>query len=85
MADRYIKEHKKVLVEYEKHPEYRLTTYDAINIDRAISMIKNNFTNISNGVYSKKYVKDFEEKLKEMRDIIDNMQKETNKIYHKIK
>jgi hypothetical protein len=85
LADRYIKEHKKVLVEYEKHPEYRLTTYDAINIDRAISMIKNNFTNISNGVYSKKYVKDFEEKLKEMRDIIDNMQKETNKIYHKIK
>ena len=48
-------------------------------------MVKKNLENISNGVYSKKYVKNFEEKLKEMRVIIDNMQKETNKIYHKIK
>ena len=85
MADRYIKEHKKVIVEDEKHPEYRLTTYNAINIDIAISIVKKNLENISNGVYSKKYVKNFEEKLKEMRVIIDNMQKETNKIYHKIK
>ena len=85
MADRYIKEHKNVIVEDEKHPEYRLTTYNAINIDIAISIVKKNLENISNGVYSKKYVKNFEEKLKEMRVIIDNMQKETNKIYHKIK
>jgi len=85
MADRYIKEHKKVIVEDEKHPEYRLTTYNAINIDIAISIVKKNLENISNGVYSKKYVKNFEEKLKEMRVIINKMQIETDKIYHKIK
>ena len=98
MADRYIKEHKKV-VEDEKHPEYnsnavrdarssRATVVEimnTINTNSAISMVKKNLENISNGVYSKKYVKNFEEKLKEMRVIIDNMQKETNKIYHKIK
>lgn len=98
MADRYIKEHKKV-VEYENHPEYnsnavrdarssRATVVEimnTINTNSAISMVKKNFTNISNGVYSKKYVKDFQEKLKEMINIIIKMQIETDNIYHKIK
>jgi hypothetical protein len=89
MADIYKKEHKNIFKynngtpasyaqSYEQHILYNTT-------NARISKVEKQLTNISNGVSVKLFEEIFKINLKNMRDIIDNMQKETDNIYHKIR
>lgn len=93
MGDRYEKEYKKVAVEYKKHPEYkkrpanaqytRLTT-NAINMtlatNAAVSAVKKQLNNISNNVA----IKNFENRLKEMKHKIGVTNDEIDNLYQKV-
>jgi len=89
MADIYKKEHQNILKynngmpasyaqSYAQHILYNTT-------NARISKVEKQLTNISNGVFVKLFEEIFKKKLKSLRDIIDNMQKETDYIYHKIR
>lgn len=90
MGDRYEKEYKEVAVEYKKHPEYkkqsantRLTT-NAINMtlatNAAVSAVKKQLNNISNNVA----IKNFENRLKEMKHRIGVTNDEIDNLYQKV-
>jgi len=90
MEDRYEKEYKKVAVEYKKHPEYkkqsantRLTT-NAINMtlatNAAVSAVKKQLNNISNNVA----IKNFENRLKEMKHRIGVTNDEIDNLYQRV-
>ena len=96
MEKRYVSEHKNVALEYKKHPEYKKPSlHTARHIDAvfathainatlatntAVSAVKKQLNNISNNVA----IKDFENKLKEMKHRIDVTNDEINNLYHKI-
>jgi hypothetical protein len=90
MGDRYEKEYKKVAVEYKKHPEYkkrpantRLTT-NAINMtlatNAAVDAVKKQIDDISNNVA----IKNFENRLKEMKHKIGVTNDEIDNLYQKV-
>jgi len=93
MGDRYEKEYKKVSMEYDKHPEYkirstnaaqtRLTT-NAINMtlatNAAVDGVKKQLYDISNNVA----IKDFENMLKEIKHKIGVTNDEIDNLYQKV-
>jgi hypothetical protein len=90
MGDRYEKEYKDVAVEYKKHPEYkkqsantRLTT-NAINMtlatNAAVDAVKKQIDDISNNVA----IKNFENRLKEMKHRIGVTNDEIDNLYQKV-
>jgi hypothetical protein len=87
MEKRYVSEHKNVALEYKRHSEYKkryLRATHAINAtlatNTAVSAVKKQLNNISNNVA----IKDFENKLEEMKHRIDVTNDEINNLYHKI-
>jgi hypothetical protein len=89
MADIYKKEHKNIFKYNNGMPASYAQSYAQQNLytrtDVGISKVEKQLTNISNGVFVNLFEEIFKKNLKHMRNIIDNMQKETDYIYHKIR
>ena len=81
MGDRYVNENKNVALEYKKHSEYKKTSLRAtLATNNAVSAVKTQLYNITNNVATK----DFEKRLKEMKNTIDVTNYEINYLYQKI-
>jgi hypothetical protein len=87
MADIYKKEYRNVDYNYPKPKLFYSYAHEAkyLRTKVGISKVEKQLTNISNGVFVKLFEEICKKKLKSLRDIIDNMQKETDNIYHKIR